>query len=201
MENNLIIQLIGYLGSALVLVSFLMVSVYKLRVVNSIGSVVCVIYGFIIHAYPTVVMNLCLVAINIYYLLKMMNTQKSYDLVKADPDEGLVKYTIDRNREDIQKCFPGVSLDFTDANCGFVVCHEGRPAGIMIGTLEGSELDIKLDYSTAEYRDFSIGRFLMSKLSGEGIKMLKYTGDDTNHKEYLKNTGFVSVGDHYEKKL
>ncbi len=201
MNSDFIVQLIGYIGSALVLVSFLMVSVYKLRVVNSIGSVVCVIYGFIIGAYPTVVMNLCLVAINVYYLIKMINTQKNYDLIRVEPKDGLVRYTVDRNRSDIEKCFPGISMDFSNTDCGFVVCHEGKPAGIMLGKLNGNEMEIALDYSTAEYRDFSIGQFLMSRLPKEGINKLIYKGDDTNHKEYLNKTGFVKTGDHYEKKL
>jgi hypothetical protein len=133
MNTQTIIELIGYLGSALVLVSFLMVSVYKLRIVNSIGSVVCVIYGLIIHAYPTVVMNLCLVAINVYYLVKMINTQKNYDLVKVNGDEGLTRYTIDKYKDDIAKCFPGISMNFDKANRGYVVCHDGKPVGVMLG--------------------------------------------------------------------
>ena len=69
--NNTFIEAIGYLGSSLVLVSFLMASVAKLRIVNSVGSVIFTIYAFIIHSYPTAIMNICLVLINIYYLVKL----------------------------------------------------------------------------------------------------------------------------------
>ena len=48
--NNTFIETIGYLGSSLVLVSFLMASVAKLRIVNSVGSVIFTIYAFIIHS-------------------------------------------------------------------------------------------------------------------------------------------------------
>ena len=75
MDTKTIIEAIGYLGSALVLVSFLMASVVKLRVVNTIGSVIFTAYAFIIHSYPTAIMNVCLVLINIYYLVKMSNTK------------------------------------------------------------------------------------------------------------------------------
>ena len=64
MNTKVLIEAIGYTGSALVLVSFLMVSVVKLRIVNTIGSVIFTIYAFIIHSYPTAIMNLCLVMIN-----------------------------------------------------------------------------------------------------------------------------------------
>lgn len=201
MNAHFIIEMVGYIGSALVLLSFLMVSVYKLRVVNSLGSVVCVIYGMIIHAYPTVVMNLCLIAINVYYLVKMINTEKNYDLVKVDGDEGVTKYTIDRYKDDIAKCFPGISMDFSKANAAYVVCHDGKPVGVTLGILENRELNLLLDYSIPEYRDFSIGKFLMSNLKAEGVQKLIYEGSDENHKEYLKKTGFSESNGRYEKLL
>lgn len=202
MNSRIIIEAIGYIGSALVLISFLMVSVYKLRVVNSIGSLFCVIYGLIIHAFPTVVMNVALIAINVYYLSKMLKpTEKNYDLVRVNGDEGLTGFIINHYKEDIAKCFPGISMDFKKANCGFVVCHEGKPVGVLLGELKNYDLDIMLDYSIPEYRDFSIGRFLMSNLAPEGIDRLIYRGADENHKEYLKKTGFEQKDGYYEKKL
>ncbi len=199
--NAFVIELIGYLGSALVLISFLMVSVYKLRVINSLGSVACVIYGLIIHAYPTVVMNLALLIINIYYLVKMINTQKNYDMIKANVDDTFVKYTIGLYKEDIEKCFPGISFDFNQSDMCFVICHEGKPVGITVGELKGYDLDMKLDYSIPAYRDFSIGQFLFSKLSKEGIDRVQYRGAVVNHKTYLEKIGFEKKEGYYEKKL
>lgn len=197
--SKMLIEAFGYLGSALVLVSFLMVSVFKLRVVNSIGSIIFTIYAFIIQSYPTAIMNACLVMINIYYLVKMSNTKKSYDLVKSGTDDSLLKYTIDKYKEDIMKCFPGINMDFATANSGYVVCHNGKPAGILLGELKDGVMEVLLDYSIPEYRDFSIGQFLFSKLPEDGIKSLTYRGSDENHKAYLTKTGFVNMGGYYEK--
>ncbi len=201
MENSkMLTEAIGYLGSTLVLVSFLMVSVFKLRVVNSIGSIIFTVYAFIIHSYPTAIMNMCLVLINIYYLIKMSRTtDKEYDLVATDCNDSLFKYTINKYSEDIKKCFPGNSLDFSNANCSYVICHEGKPAGIMVGNKQNQDMEILLDYSIPEYRDFSIGQFLFSKLPSEGIKTLIYRGSDEHHKDYLAKTGFVNKGGYYEK--
>jgi hypothetical protein len=79
------------------------------------------------------------------------------------------------------------------------VCHKGTPAGIIIGNLKDGVLELLLDYSTPEYRDFSIGKFLFSKLPSKGIKSVIYRGSDENHKEYLAKTGFVNKGNYYEK--
>lgn len=201
MSMSTIYEIIGYIGSALVLISFMMVSVYKLRIVNMLGSLFCVVYGLLIGAYPTVVMNVALVCINVYYLLKMRNPVKTYDLVKVSGDEGLTKYMIDLYKEDIAKCFPGISMDFKDTNCGFVVCHKGMPAGVLLGNLKDHTLDIRIDYTTPEYRDFSIGSFLLSNLATEGIDKLIYKGSDENHKVYLSKMGFVPKNGHYERVL
>jgi hypothetical protein len=202
MDTKTIIEAVGYLGSALVLVSFLMVSVVKLRIVNSIGSIIFTVYAFIIQSYPTAIMNLCLVIINIYHLVKLANTEREYDFVKVAAGDNLLRYTIETHAQDIEKCFPGTDFTFKDANRGYVVCHKGTPAGIVIGNLdENGSMDLILDYSTPEYRDFSIGKFLFSKLPEEGIKLVTFHGATENHKAYLEKTGFVKKDDHYEKKL
>ena len=201
MNTQTIIEAVGYLGSALVLVSFLMVSVVKLRIVNSIGSIIFTVYAFIIHSYPTAIMNLCLVLINIYYLVKLTNTEREYDFVEAATDDKLLRYAIDNNKADIEKCFPGTDLSFKDANRGYVVCHKGAPVGIVMGNLKDKEMDLLLDYSVPEFRDFSIGKFLFSKLSEEGIDLVTFHGSTENHKAYLEKTGFVKKDDYFEKKL
>ncbi len=60
-----LIEAFGYLGSFLVLVSMLMTSVMKLRIINTIGSTIFTIYALIIHSYPTAFMNFCLILINL----------------------------------------------------------------------------------------------------------------------------------------
>ncbi len=205
MNTKILIEAIGYTGSALVLVSFLMVSVVKLRVVNSIGSIIFTVYAFIIHSYPTAIMNLCLVMINIYYLVKMSNTgenARSYDLVRTSTTDSMLLYTIDRQKDDIEKCFPGTSLDFSDADVAYLVCHSGKPAGIFIGKkARENAVDILLDYCIPEYRDFSIGQYLFAQLKNEGINSLTYSGPDNNHAEYLSKNGFVKNSNGYLKVL
>lgn len=207
MTNKMIIEAIGYTGSALVLISFLMVSVVKLRIVNSIGSIIFTVYAFIIHSYPTAIMNLCLVLINIYHLVKMSNTKestRSYDLVSVSTVDSFFTYTIDKLKEDILKFFPNTSLDFSDADTAFIICHEGAPCGIYVGKRnpdENSVIETRLDYVTPEYRDFSIGSFLFSQLQRQGIKAVTYSGPDTLNSEYLKKYDFVKSGDQYIKNL
>lgn len=65
-----LIEMIGYLGSILIVVSLLMTSVAKLRIINMIGSGISMVYAVLIHSYPIAFMNFCLVVINIYNLVR-----------------------------------------------------------------------------------------------------------------------------------
>lgn len=76
MNTAIMIELVGYLGSLLVVVSMLMTSVIRLRIVNSIGAGIFTIYALIIQSYPTALMNFCLVVINIYHLTRMYKDKR-----------------------------------------------------------------------------------------------------------------------------
>lgn len=66
-----IVEMVGYLGSVLVVVSMLMTSVRRLRVVNAVGAGIFTIYALLIRSYPTAWMNFCLVVIDVYHLIRM----------------------------------------------------------------------------------------------------------------------------------
>lgn len=66
-----LIEWVGYLASLMVAISLIMTDIVKLRIINSIGCLIFVIYGAIIKAYPVAVMNAFIVVINIYYLIRM----------------------------------------------------------------------------------------------------------------------------------
>lgn len=70
-EVNVVYEIIGYLGSSLILISFLFKDVKLIRIVNIIGALFFIIYGFAIRTWPTVFVNIALIIIHIFYLIKM----------------------------------------------------------------------------------------------------------------------------------
>ena len=201
MTKELAIELFGYLGSFLVLVSFLMTSVAKLRIVNTVGSVIFMTYAIIIKSYPTAVMNFCLVLINLRFLWKMSRMGKEYETVKVKADDAFLNYLLTHYGDDIRECFPGIREEFSDASDYYVVICEGTPVGITIGRRKGEVLDIYLDYSIPQYRDFSIGSFLIKKFEEEGIRKLIYRGPDEKHRKFLDNMGYVQVDGEYIREI
>lgn len=196
------VEMIGYLGSTLVVVSMLMSSVVKLRVINTIGSGIFAAYALMIHSYPTALMNACLVGINVYNLVRLNQKDRAYDLTEAAPGDGLLGYLLDHYREDILTYFPG----FTGAEEGdraYVVFCGGDPAGLLLGTDSGQgTLNVRLDYSTPTYRDCSIGAYLYTKLPSKGVHTLVFEGEGSEaHAAYLTKMGFVKENGAYVKRL
>lgn len=67
---NILLEIFGYIGTALIILSMMMRSINKLRILNLLGSVISVIYSLIIGAWPTVILNVCLTAINMYHIIR-----------------------------------------------------------------------------------------------------------------------------------
>ena len=67
---NVFLEIFGYIGTALIILSMTMKSMNKLRLPNISGSIISVIYSVIIGAWPTVILNVCLATINTYHLIK-----------------------------------------------------------------------------------------------------------------------------------
>ncbi|OOF44737.1 hypothetical protein BKK51_08395 [Rodentibacter trehalosifermentans] len=69
------IELLGYIATFFVAASFLFKSIVHLRIVNSVGAVLFVVYGMIIGAYPVAVLNGFLVCVNLYQLYRLKKEQ------------------------------------------------------------------------------------------------------------------------------
>ncbi len=195
----MLIEAFGYLGSLLVLVSFLMTSVVKLRIVNTVGSVIFAIYALIIHSFPTAVMNFCLVGINLHFLWKLRHEDPSYCLLSLRPEETYVQDFLQHHAEDIAAFFPQRRPEKMEPNRAYMVFHNSEPAGILVGREEDGILNIALDYSTPAYRDCSVGSFIFDQLPSP--LRIRYSNAEESHVSYLKHLGFTETDGIWEREL
>lgn len=203
MNSSMIIEGIGYLGSILVVVSMLMTSVKKLRIVNTTGSLIFTVYALIIHSYPTAFMNLCLIIINIFQLAKLIRQEQNFSLIRGRSDIGATPFIIKHYLDDIKKFFPYVNTeDLSKHDTVYIVAYETTPAGVLVGDMsDGDTLNIWLDYATPVYRDSSVGSFLYQHLPQEGIRRLVMSEKTSGHEEYMLKMGFIKTDKGYEKEL
>jgi len=69
-------DIFGWIGTALVLFSFTLNNIVKLRVVNAIGSIAWIIYGIQTGIMPTIFVNTCVLIIHSIWLIKNKNKNK-----------------------------------------------------------------------------------------------------------------------------
>ena len=67
---NIYLEIFGYIGTALIILSMTMKSLVRLRILNISGSFISAIYAIISSAWPVVVLNVCLIAVNSYHLIR-----------------------------------------------------------------------------------------------------------------------------------
>lgn len=63
------VEILGYFGMIIVLFSFTMKDMAKLRILNSIACAIFVFYGIMHGTIPIVIMNVLVILINVYYII------------------------------------------------------------------------------------------------------------------------------------
>lgn len=63
-----LLDLFGYLASGVVLLSFLMKDIRKLRWLSIVGCTMFIVYGFLIDSVPVIVTNVAISSINLWHL-------------------------------------------------------------------------------------------------------------------------------------
>ena len=63
-------EILGYIATVIVLTSFLMKKMTNLRVLNSIGACLFIVYGLLINSGPVVLTNSLILGINLIKLVQ-----------------------------------------------------------------------------------------------------------------------------------
>lgn len=199
------IEVVGYVASALIVVSLAMSSVVRLRVINFLGCVTFAVYGAIIGAWPIVVSNAFIAVLDLYYLLKEVRTRKDVGAVPIAADAPYLQDFLAAHGDDIRRFQPEFA-GLTPDSRAWLLTRDGLPAGVLAGRPEGETLHIQLDHVTPAYRDSRLGRWLFT---GDGTKVLRDAGftrvvaeaTSQRHRPYLTGLGFHADGSDLVKEI
>lgn len=198
MNTSLIFEIIGYTGSILVAVSMTMKSLLRLRVINMIGAVVFIIYGFLIGALPVVFLNGLILCVNLYNLYQMLNQKDYFHLMEVSHDSAYLKNFVEFYQKEILEFFPSYLFKPKKDQVVVFVLRNMVPAGVLIIKPKGKEADIFLDFVIPGYRDLRAGKFLFEESAGyfqeKGIQNLVSAPGNLKHESYLKKMGFQLRG-------
>jgi len=68
-------DILGWIGTGLILYSFTLNNIKKLRIVNMIGSIAWIGYGIQTHIMPTIFVNTCVLMIHSIWLIRNRNNK------------------------------------------------------------------------------------------------------------------------------
>lgn len=200
METNIALEIFGYIGTILVIVSMMMTSVLKLRIINVCGGIISMIYSIFYNAWPVVIMNACLIIINVFQTIRQLRRKTEFNRIRVGENDKSLKFILAVYKEDIAKYFP--QFDASDIQGDVYMIYAGaKCAGVLAGSREGDVFRVDIDYTTPEYRDFKVGRFIFPELKEEGIALVVGNAGNTEHEKYLEKMGFVKENNELVKKL
>jgi hypothetical protein len=191
-----VLEWIGYAASVLVLISMLMSSILRLRIMNLIGSSLFSVYGFLIGALPVGFLNLFVVFANIWHLYKMFANEDNFSTLEIKRDNRYLIKFLEYYKNDIHKYFPKFEYNDTINSYTYMILRNMAVAGIFLARDFGDKcLYIGLDYVIPQYRDFKLGKFIYKEktrlFKTAGYEKLCTIPQTDKHKTYLKKMGFV----------
>ena len=197
MSSDILVEGFGYIASAIVVASFALTSVKKLRIVNATGAFLSVIYALIIGSYPVVFMNLVVTILDIYQLYKLSHIHISFELVPANPTSDYFKWFCNRHKSDL--AFDSEERYKSSEKIFFYV-RDNEVAGLLAyNNLGNGRADIVMDYVTEKFRDCKIGLYFFGKdntyFKNLGITEFVTHTTSPKHEWYLRKLHFTPASD------
>lgn len=190
-----ILQWIGYFASGVIALSMTMNSILKFRWVNIVGAFTFAVYGYLIGAFPVMLLNSIIVLVDIYYLNKIYTKKNLFDTIEVNTHSKYLYKFLDFYKEDIHKFFPDFNYNPDMNTISFYVLRNMTVAGLFLAHREGDDtLKVGLDYSIPEYRDYKNGKYLYESLKEsfkkDAYKKVVAESGSESHDKYLLKLGF-----------
>jgi hypothetical protein len=193
-------ELVGYLASGLIVVSLLMSSILRLRIIGLFGAITFTAYGLLIGAYPIAVANGAIIFIHIFHLTHMLRARASeeyFEVLEVPPTSPILRRFVDFHLDDIhrfQPDFAGVRGD----ELALLILRDAIPAGAVLAEVDAEGARVVLDYVVPMHRDLRPGRFLWVEsdaFTSRGVTRVTTTAPTPEHARYLDSVGFERLED------
>ena len=197
------LNLFGWAGSALLIVSLLQARVLRFRVLNLTAGLMLVVFNALIAVWPMVAMNLATGAINAWFIVRMLRERHddaAFRALAVRSDDAYLAYVLSVHRADVLRHQPDFSWDAVprEDRRPFLVLKGDETVGVVIMRTEGEVARVELDYVTKRYRDFSPGEFVWRE-SGllRNLGISRVITSPTMVDPYYARVGFRREGSSY----
>ena len=190
-------ELVGYLGSLLIIVSLTRTSILHLRLIGLAGSASFLLYSLLIEAYPIAVVNVVIIGVHLYFLRQLLSKKHEFfTSLELNKDSRYLRHFLEFHGADIESHQPGFAFDARDDQVRAFILRDTVPAGLFIGrTCDDATIEVELDYVAPQYRDFKVANFLYSDRSGvfaeRGRRRIWTRPGSDLHVDYFTRMGFT----------
>ncbi len=158
------LDLLGWVGSAILVLSLLQSRVLRFRVINLVGCGVLIVFNALIEVWPMAAMNVVLAAINVYFLVRLArerHDEATFAVVEVGRDDEYLRYVLRHNAEDIARHQPEYTWSpAAERDHAFLVLRGNETVGVVLLDADGDVARLRLDYVMPKYRDFTPGEFV-----------------------------------------
>jgi hypothetical protein len=201
MENA--IEWFGTLSSVVVAISLMMRNIRRLRLLNLAGAALFALYGLAIGSIPVFALNLFIVLIDLWYLLKMRRERSSFSLLHVDIERTeYLRSFLDFYARDISRFAPEFKREELEGSRAVFVLRDMVPASLVIyrKALDGA-IELLLDYATPSWRDFKSAEYFFAAsardIAGWGKALFRARAATKIHEAYLERMGFLKASSGY----
>lgn len=191
------VELVGYLGSALVVTSLLMTRILRLRVIGLMGSTTFLMYGILIGSVPIIITNGVIMIINATFLWRATQVTEWFSLLEVRPESRYLEEFLRFHREDILAIQPDWNGEVAATDLTVLVLRDMLPAMAIVGRAGESALELRLDYAIPRFRDYRMGKFLYGSNSeffaDRDITSVAASAVTKKQVHYLEKMGFAET--------
>jgi hypothetical protein len=188
------LEVVGWAGSALIIVSLMQARVLRFRVLNLVGAFFATVYNSIIGVWPFAAMNAVIVVIDVYWLVRLLRERHDetvYSVVEVDGDDAYLRHVLRVHDDDIARFQPAFTAD--GGGAAFLVQRGDETVGVVVVRDAGDGVGrVELDYVTPRFRDFTPGEFVYRHsgvFAAHGLRSLVVDALPQN-REYFERVGF-----------
>ncbi|RYV52918.1 hypothetical protein [Pengzhenrongella frigida] len=192
------LEVIGWLGSALVVASLAQARVLRFRVLNLVGAVLATGYNAALSIWPFVAMNGVIAIIDVYWLIRLQrerHDEATYEVVEVEPTDAYLAHVLGVNLADIRTFQPGFAWEQgVPGRLAFLVLRGDEMVGVVVVRDAGDGVgQVELDYVTKRFRDFTPGEFVYRRsgvFAQAGFRRLVAPSDIADPQDYYARVGF-----------
>lgn len=205
---DIVLEAIGWIGSALVVISLTQARVLRFRWMNLAGSVIATAYNAVIGIWPFFAMNLAIAIINTYWLWRLYREADDpgvYQALPVSPDNLYLRHVLNEHHDDVATWAPAFDLDDAEGRYVLLVVRGDEAVGVVALRDRGDGTgEIELDWVKPRFRDFTPGQFVYrdgGALADAGFTSVDLVPSESTDREYLRKVGFATSGERWVKAL